>query len=138
MEEIIAVMTGYNAGENWTPRRISRTGVDGSTPVTSRTRDVDDSRISDVCLNPHPCAPSSALWNNSIVNIQQNTTPNLRDNNEFNAPVDKGLTNDPILMSVRSQIPGGELSDSSSRYLYSHCQMNFSADTVQPVEPQFW
>ena len=35
MEEVIAIMTVYNAGAKQTPRRISRTGVDGSTLVTS-------------------------------------------------------------------------------------------------------
>ena len=60
-EEVIAIMTAYNAGANMTPRRISKTGIYGSTPVTSVTRDVDESVISAVYTSPPPCDPPSVL-----------------------------------------------------------------------------
>ena len=43
IEEFISIMTEYNMGSNRNPQITSRTGVDGSTPVTIETIDVDGS-----------------------------------------------------------------------------------------------
>ena len=137
MEEVISITTVYNTGENRTPHRISRNGIDGSTPVTIGTRAVGGSVISDVCPSLTPYASPSVVCNNIIVNIRQTTTPNLRDTNEFNALIDGILTNDPIAPSISSRILSDELSDSSSGDLYSRCWMNFAADTGRPTAPQF-
>ena len=43
MEEVITITTAYNMEDNRTPQIFIRTGVDGSTLVTSGTRDADGS-----------------------------------------------------------------------------------------------
>ena len=137
VEEVITITAAYNVGGKRTPQRIRSTGVDGSTPVTSVNRDVDGSGIGTVCPSPPPCAPPSILWNKKIGNIWKTTTPNIRDTNELTSPIDRILNNDTIAPSITSQIIGGEFSNISSFDLYSRCRMNFTADTGQPVAPQF-
>ena len=95
MEEVIMIMTSYNIGANRTPWRVIRTGVDGSTLVTVRTRAVDgDSGTSSDFTSTTP--PSGCIWKGSFGNIRQTTTPNLRKYSEFNNPIDRTLTNDSI------------------------------------------
>ena len=77
------------------------------------------------------------LWDSSTRNMQKNTTPNLRETKEFNAPIDINLTNDPIAPSVSVQILGDELPDSYSCDIYSWCRMKFMEETGQPMAPQF-
>ena len=81
MEKVIAITTAYNVGENRTPQRISKNGIDGSNTVTSGTRAVDGSVISAVCKSTPPCTPTFVLWNNIIGNIRKTTTPKLRETN---------------------------------------------------------
>ena len=71
-------MTVYNVGANQTPWINSRTGIDGSNPVTIETRDVDDIGTSAVCTSTPPFAPPFILWNNSIGDIHQTNTPKFR------------------------------------------------------------
>ena len=78
MEEFVVVTTAYKAGENRTPQRISRTGIDSYIPVARGTRAVDVSVISAVCTSPPLCDPPSVLWDSRIGNICQTNTPNLR------------------------------------------------------------
>ena len=118
MEEVVTIRTAYNAGANRTPLRFSRTGIGGSTPVTSVNIAVGVSGTSSVCTSPPPCYPPSVLWNNNIGNIRKTNTPNLRETTKLNAHIDRSLTSDPIALSVRSQIFGDELSNISSRGLY--------------------
>ena len=54
MGEVTSITPEYNARENQTPRRIIRTGIAGYTPVTSLTRDVDGSGITDVSTSNPP------------------------------------------------------------------------------------
>ena len=112
MEELIAIATAYNTGVNRNHQIVISTGIDGSTPVTSRTRDIYGGSVTSyVC--PIPLPPSGCIWKESIGNIRQNTTPNFRKYSKFNAPIDRILTNYSIFPSVRSQILHDGLSDSS-------------------------
>ena len=114
MEEVIVITTAYNGVANRNPQRISRTGVDGSTLVTSGNRAVVVSGIIYVCPSPPPFAPPYVILDSSIGNIRQNNTPKLRDTNELNAHINRNLTNDPIVLSVSGKILVDEFSDSSS------------------------
>ena len=81
MEEFIAITTAYNAGENRTPRRVNRTGIDGSIPVTSGTSSVYVSGTSAVCNITPPYDPHYVLWNKRIGNMRQTNTSNIRETN---------------------------------------------------------
>ena len=85
IEEVVSATTVYNMGSNRTPQRVSRTGIDETTPAPSR------SRIRDVDLFS-PTLLAGCIWNGSIVNIRQPTTPNFSKSSELNASVDKILT----------------------------------------------
>ena len=137
MEEVIAIVTAYNAVANSNPLRVSRTDVDGSNTVTIGTKAVYGSGTSVVFTGPPPCVPPSILWNNSIGNIQKTTNPNLSKVNELNARIVRSSTNDPIAPYISSQIFGDKFSNSSSRDIYSRCCMYFAADSIQTVAPQF-
>ena len=77
MEEVTAITTAYNTGADRTPRGVSRTGVDGSTPVTSGTRAVDDgSGTSAVCTITPP--PSGRMRKGSIWNYTANYYPKVQ------------------------------------------------------------
>ena len=114
MQEFIAVTTPYNTREKRTPQRVSRTGINGSTLVTSGNRAVVVSGIIYVCPSPPPFAPPYVILDSSIGKIRQNNTPKLRDTNELNAHINRNLTNDPIVLSVSGKILVDEFSDSSS------------------------
>ena len=55
----------------------------------------------------------------------------------MNAAVDRNFSNDMIVMTVRTQVSGDELSDSSSRYLYKCFRVNLTTESVNTVAPQF-
>ena len=73
---------------------------------TSGTRDVDVSGIISVYTIPPLCSPPSVIWDINIGNIQENTTPNLRETKYLNSPIERNLTKDPISPSISSQILG--------------------------------
>ena len=134
-EEVITITTAYNAGDNRTPLRNSRTGVYNSTPVNSKTTDVyGGSGISAVCPSPAPCSQPSVIWDNSIENIRKSNTPNLKETKKLNTAFDRNFT---IVPYISSQILGYELSDSSSCNFDWRCRMNFSEENGQLREPQF-
>ena len=77
MEKVIAITTAYNVGENRTPQRISKNGIDGSNTVTSGTRAVDDgSGTSAVCTITPP--PSGRMRKGSIWNYTANYYPKVQ------------------------------------------------------------
>ena len=72
MQELVLVTTLYNMGENRNPRRVRRTNVDVSTPDSS------GSGTSDVASCPRTTPCFVFIWNGSIGNMMQTTTPNFR------------------------------------------------------------
>ena len=124
------VTTPYNTGSNSNPRRFIRTGIYGYIPadIVSGTSVVD--------RYPIPIPPSFCICNVSIGNIGQTTNPNFRETSELHVSIDIIFSNDSNVLSVGSQILHDELSVSSRRNLYSHCRMDVTAETVQPMVPQ--
>ena len=60
IQELIPVTTPYNAGVNRNPQRVTRTGIDGSTP------DESSSETSAVASCTSTTPPSVCIWNGSI------------------------------------------------------------------------
>ena len=67
----------------------------------------------------------------------QPTSPNSIDPDEFNADVDRKLSNYPIALPIITQVFGDKLSDISRRDLYTQCRVNLATESVNPVAPQF-
>ena len=130
MQELIAVTTLYSTGPNSSPKRVIKTGIDGSTP------DASGSGTNDVDICPIPTPPSVCIWDVSVVNKGQNTTPNFRETSELLIYIDRRLSNDSDVPSVGSQIIRDKLSISSGRDNYSQCSMDVAAETIQPMGPQ--
>ena len=92
---------------------------------------------------PHPVSGTSAaphyggLWRPRIGNIQQYTSPNFRNPNEFNAAIDINFSNDQIEPPFITQIFSEELSNRSSRDIYTRCWGNLVTEYINPVDPQF-
>ena len=138
------------------PRRISRTGVDGTTSFHSvisenSTPDLNDNigtRINgiNVTTTPSPIGisetsadpPTGGIWSPSIGNIRQSTSPNLIKSDELNASVDGRFSNNPIAPPVLAELFSDKLSNSSISYLYACCGVHLSTDTSNPMAPQLF
>ena len=99
---------------NSTPRRTSRTGVVRTTPGHSWISEASTqspsenigTRINGIngTSNPPPSGingtsvapPAGCLWIPRIGNMQQYTSPNLRESNELNSTIDGKFSNNPI------------------------------------------
>ena len=81
--------------------------------------------------------PFDGLWSHRIDNIQQSHSPNFMTSDELNASFDKEFSNDPIALSISTQVFSDKLSDSSSRYIYTRCRVNLATESVNPLALQF-
>ena len=118
-----------------TPRRVIRTGVDGSTPSNNPPSN-NGSGTSDIDSCPSSTPPYVCIWNGSIGNIGQNNIPTFRETSEFHPSIDRILSNDSNAPSIGSQILCDEFSVSSGRGMYLHFRMNVVAEIVQPMRPE--
>ena len=135
-EEIVAVITVYNTVANKNTWRVSKNGLDGSTPPNggSGTSYVVGS-IPDFsyCTSQNP---PSVLWNGTIWKYKANYYPKFQGNSEFKTHIDRRFSNDSNAMSVVSQIFFDELSLSYERDICSCCRIGVTIETVQPMVPQ--
>ena len=117
-------------GDKKTPQRVSKTGIDGSTPAVS------GSGTSDIASCHNPTSPSVCIWNGSIGNIRQTTTPNSRETSEFHTSFDRIFSNYYNAPSIGRHILHDELYVSSRRDIYFCCGTNVAAKIVQPMVSQ--
>ena len=136
MKELVAYTTTYRMmNVNRTPRRISRTGIYGSTPGASI------SGTSSVFIFPSPTPPFVWRWNCGIGNIDQTATgntPSFRNSSEFCTSIDVIFSNDSNVLSVIIQIICDELSVSYGRNLNLRNRMDVADETVQPMRPRLF
>ena len=111
------------------PIRISRTGVDGTTPVhsvisvtsTPVTSGISGTRIigtstpdpsiitGTITASPYIISgtsaspPSGGIWSPIIRNIRQSASPNVIKSDESNASIDRKFSNNPIAPPVITQ-----------------------------------
>ena len=98
VQEFIADTAPYNTGANRTPWRFIRTGINGSIPSASGIV----ARVVTICTIPNP--PYLCIWNGTIGNIRQTTTPNFRETSEFHTSIYRILSNDSNAWSLGSNI----------------------------------
>ena len=135
VQEVFSGKPSNNTGTNRNRRRISRNGVDVTTPVHSGISDayapapseksatringingtstptygiIGTSKFSATIADP----TAGYLWSPRIGNIWQFTSPNLRKSDELNATVDGKFSNGTIASPVPTQVYDGKLSDS--------------------------
>ena len=130
---------------------MSRTGVDGTTPVQSVISETStpapsvisgtiiDGTSSPTCgiIGTNTSPPSSGLWILRIGNIRQSDSPNFRKSDELNADINRDFSNDPIATPIITQVLCDELSNRSIRDINSLCRTNLVTESVNPVAPQF-
>ena len=137
-------------GTNRNQRRISRTGVDGTTSIHSGTSGTSgtsnpDLSIIRVTIDAPPCGiiwtssalPSGGLCSPRIGNVWQSTSKFFRKSDGLKAAVGRNFFSDLIALPSSTQVFGHELSNSSSRYLYTLCRANLATESFDPVEPTF-
>ena len=138
-KEVIADAASGGVWVNRTPRRVSRTGVNGSTPGkicndVSIVEPPSPFLIIIVATSPHFFLNGSL----HVFNKPQSTSPGLgRNNQNFDNVVDRKLPDDLNSASIFSQVIGFKLSDGSSSDLYLRCRMNFAGGVLQTQTPQF-
>ena len=118
---------------NSTTWRISRTGINGSTPAVSGSV----TNAVDICTST--TLPSICSWSVSIGNKGQtitDTTPSFRDTSKFHTSIDGILYNDSNVPSIVSKIIHDKFSVSSRRNLNLRSRMDVAAETIQPMGPQ--
>ena len=81
--------------------------------------------------------PSGGIWSPIIGNIRKSNSPNFIDSDELNAAVDRKFPNHQISPPVRTQLFGDELCDSYIRDINTRCKVNLTAESVNPMAPQF-
>ena len=113
-----------------TPWRVSRNGIDGSTPDSSGSGTIA------LASCPSPTPPSFFICNGIIGNVGQTTTPNFIEISELQNSIDRMFSNNYNAPSMISQILYDEFSVSSGRNIYSRCRMDVASDTFQPMVPQ--
>ena len=132
--EIFADATLGNMWTNRTPRRISRTGIDGSiqisTPIHSGMRkpstpdsgDSDITRVTRSRIAIGTTAPTCGLnVNANIDDIRQSNTPYLGKSNKLDTSIDWKFTNNIIAPPIFTRVPCENNFTSSRRDLYTRC-----------------
>ena len=124
---------------NRTPRRVSRTGVNRSTPGDfCNSVSVKHARSSVLIVRVTPFPPCGLRGSLQVVKKRQSASPGLgRNTQELDAVVDVKLPNDLDSVSIFSKMICHKLSDGSSGELYLGCRMNFVNDPVQTQDPHF-
>ena len=124
---------------NRTLQKVSRTGVNGSTPgdIFNSVRVVE--HPSSLLIGIVPTSPPYGLnASHQIANRRQSASPSLFGQTQnWRLSLTKNLTNDINSESIFRKVVGHKLFDSSSGDLYMRCRMNFMANPVQIQTPQF-
>ena len=128
-----------SARVNQTPRRVIRTGRDGSTPGNTCI-DVSSPRDnSPVMIGGTTVSPSCRLIGSlQVGNKWQSATPDkIRNTQKFDTFVDRKLPDDQDYASIFSKVTVRELSHGSIADLYLRLRMDFASNFVQTKAPHF-
>ena len=149
MQEIFTDAVSGNAWTSRTPWKISRTGIGGSTPISTQihslirkvsTPDSSDSTGTSIPIGisgTSTTPPAEDIRRPGIGNKWQSTSPNIRNSDKFDAAIDVKFTNDLVVPPIFAEVFSYKLSNRSIRYLYACVGMHLATYTVNPVTPQF-
>ena len=149
VQKIFLETASGNIWESRIPRRISRTDIDGSTPIytpihsgisknsTLYPRESTGTMIP-IGISGTSTAPLACdLWIPEIWNKRQPASPNLRNSDKLDAAVDGNFTNNPVSPPIFTEVFCDKVSDSYIWNIYARCGMHLATDTANPVTPQF-
>ena len=149
VKKIFADATSGNAWNNRTLRRISRTGVDGSIPISSTiqsgmwkysTPDYNESIGTSITIGNSDTSTAPPYGLNVIPKIgdtRQSPTPDLRDFDKLDTSIDGKFTNNLVTPSILTNVISDKLSNSPIWDIYVRVGMHLVADPVNSVTPQF-
>ena len=138
-KEVVADTASSGARVNRNPYKVSRTGVNGSTPGNNGHAVSVEHVPSPVMIGVVGTYPPGGL--NRILQVaikRKSTSPDLVGNTQkLDAVVGENFPNDLDSASIFRKVIGPKLSDGSRNDLYLQCMMNFVDDVVQTQAPQF-
>ena len=133
LQEIFAETESGNAWTSRTPQRISRTGIDGSTPISTQihsgiiktstpySSDSTRNRITIVTIGTRTDPPAGDFWSPGIRNKRQSAFLNIRKFDKLGADIDGKFTNNTFAPPIFTELFSEKLSNSSRQgYLCAH------------------
>ena len=139
VKKIFADATSGNLWTNRTPQKLSRMGVNGTTPGIighacgiSETSSLDLIGIIGATASPYGLNKIQKIWN-----IWKSIFLDLRHSNKLDTSINQKFTNNMVAPPVFDEVLGDKLSNSSVRDLYMRCIINLVADSVNLPAPQF-
>ena len=139
MKEVVANAASVVAWINMNMRKVSRTGVGGSTPGNI-SNSVSVIKMSSPVLigifgTSLPCGLDVIQ---KVGNKQQSDSPGLDGQpQKLDAVFDRKLPDDFDITSIFSKVIGEKIFNGSSGDLYKRCRMNFADDPIQTQISQF-
>ena len=149
VKKISADTTSGNTWTNRTPWLTSRTGINGSIPISTpihsgiRETSIPDSsdsivtRISVVTIDNITDPPTEAIWSPGVGNKRQYTTPYFRDSDKLDTSIDGNFTNKLVDPPIFTDVVRDKLSNDSIRDIYAFVGMHLAADPINSVTPHF-
>ena len=128
------------SGDAWTsrtPRRVSRTGVNGIPPGRiENCIGVVETSSPDLIVIIGTATPCGLNLSQDVGDIQQSTFPGLvRQSQKLDTVVDGKFSDNHGETSIFSMVLCDKFPDSSSQDIYMRCRMNLTADPVQTQTP---
>ena len=124
-QEIFADAAPGNMWTSRTPRRISSTGVDVSTPIYTQihsgnsitsTPDSSENSGSSITIGisgTSTAPPAGDLWIPGIGNKSQSASPNISKSNKLDPYIDRNFTSDTVLPPICTGLFNEKISNSS-------------------------
>ena len=149
VQEVFTDKTPSNVWTNRTPRRIGRTGVDGSIPISTpihsgisetsapSSSDSTGTRISIGTIGTSTDPPAESIQSPGAMNKRKSSTPDLRDSNKLVISIDIKFTNNLVAPTIFTDLVREKLSNNSSRAIYACVGIHLSEDITSSVAPQF-
>ena len=122
-----------------TPRRVIRTGIDGSTPGDIGNSIVIVEKFSPDLIGIIGTTPPYGLnLIQEVGDIRKSTSPDsVRQYQKLDSTVDRKFSNNPDSTSIFRKVLSEKLSNSSRRDLYTRCGISLTEDPVLILTPQF-
>ena len=148
MQEIFADTTSGNVWKNRTLRRIIRTGIDGSFPISTpihsgirktysqASSESTGTRISIGTSITITAPPDESIWISGVGNKRKSATPNLGDSNKLDSSIDGNFANNFVVPPIFTDAVSDKISNSSIRYLYARIGMHLESDPTNSMTPQ--
>ena len=145
-------LRGRDIGQTWTgrtPLRISSTGVDRSTPISTQihsgirknytpaSSDSTGTRIPIGISGTSTFPLAGYIWSPWIRNKRQSASPTIIKSNKLDAAIDGKFTNNPVALPIFTKVFSDKLSNNYIPGLYARVGMHLAKDPANPVTTQF-